>query len=450
MQSKNSSSNSFPLRPYQKEAKNVVIRNILDMVRNAANNATNTTNMHTVNNAQLLEMATGSGKTVVTGNILSHILRASDKLSHILGVQGLNVVVLSNRIDGVNQFYTDIIQGREDKDAILHKTLTHRTSSYMFHSYAQDLEYYQHVNAQNKHQLHFSTYQTADLKNLADKLSSVDLIIVDEAHNITRNAMLRDVLASLTSKGRNNFAPPVLALTATPDNYTKKLFGDSIYAFGLAEYLASGHSPSVHYELIASSGVHVNQVEDLSRQIESATNMTDLEKKKQMIQDIGEALENILNETPETRILCTHILQKIAYPKTRVPVVDTSKVLEISLRNIQNTVIFVNSVKQANEIAKQINSITYTNHSHPIAQSYHSHHQGNNVLDNLQNPHHSTKILIVASKLSESIDLPTVKNVVFLRTTNSTKIFLQQFGRGLRGNDTVRYFDYVGSLHNFR
>ena len=42
-----------------------------------------------------------------------------------------------------------------------------------------------------------------------------------------------------------------------------------------------------------------------------------------------------------------------------------------------------------------------------------------------------------------------MENVIFWRGTDSEKIFLQQFGRGLRGNKRVRYFDYVGGLRNF-
>jgi superfamily II DNA or RNA helicase len=50
---------------------------------------------------------------------------------------------------------------------------------------------------------------------------------------------------------------------------------------------------------------------------------------------------------------------------------------------------------------------------------------------------------------NESVDLPTVSHVVFWRSTDVAKIFLQQFGRGLRGDGLVQYWDYVGSMKNF-
>jgi superfamily II DNA or RNA helicase len=56
---------------------------------------------------------------------------------------------------------------------------------------------------------------------------------------------------------------------------------------------------------------------------------------------------------------------------------------------------------------------------------------------------------VCVDKLNESVDIPTVENVVFWRGTDIEKVFLQQFGRGMRGNGIVNYYDYVGGLRNF-
>ena len=45
--------------------------------------------------------------------------------------------------------------------------------------------------------------------------------------------------------------------------------------------------------------------------------------------------------------------------------------------------------------------------------------------------------------------LPKVQNVVFWRWTDSETIFFQQFGRGLRWDELVKYFDYVWWIKNF-
>jgi hypothetical protein len=36
----------------------------------------------------------------------------------------------------------------------------------------------------SKDNFYFSTFQTAELKKLAEKLKNIDMIIIDEAHNV--------------------------------------------------------------------------------------------------------------------------------------------------------------------------------------------------------------------------------------------------------------------------
>ncbi len=59
------------------------------------------------------------------------------------------------------------------------------------------------------------------------------------------------------------------------------------------------------------------------------------------------------------------------------------------------------------------------------------------------------RIIISVNMLNEGIDVPEADAVVFLRATESSTIFFQQLGRGLRisgGKRTVRVLDYVANL----
>lgn len=106
--------------------------------------------------------------------------------------------------------------------------------------------------------------------------------------------------------------------------------------------------------------------------------------------------------------------------------------------------IFASSIEEADKIASLLDPT-----GSGYAYSYHSANDSNRAIDRLRDPADPCKVVIAVGKLNESIDLPAVKNVVFYRVTGSAKIYLQQFGRGLRGDGTVQYYDYTASLKNF-
>ncbi|MEO7841578.1 MAG: helicase-related protein [Anaerolineales bacterium] len=61
------------------------------------------------------------------------------------------------------------------------------------------------------------------------------------------------------------------------------------------------------------------------------------------------------------------------------------------------------------------------------------------------------KILCAVDILNEGVDIPFVECLLFLRPTESKRIFYQQLGRGLRlspGKDKVVVLDFIGNFHN--
>ena len=61
------------------------------------------------------------------------------------------------------------------------------------------------------------------------------------------------------------------------------------------------------------------------------------------------------------------------------------------------------------------------------------------------------KVLCAVDVLNEGIDIPFVECLLFLRLTESKRIFFQQLGRGLRqspGKERVLVLDFIGNFHN--
>lgn len=61
------------------------------------------------------------------------------------------------------------------------------------------------------------------------------------------------------------------------------------------------------------------------------------------------------------------------------------------------------------------------------------------------------KVLCTVDVLNEGVDLPFVECLLFLRPTESKRIFFQQLGRGLRrssGKNRVIVLDFIGNFHN--
>lgn len=61
------------------------------------------------------------------------------------------------------------------------------------------------------------------------------------------------------------------------------------------------------------------------------------------------------------------------------------------------------------------------------------------------------KILCAVDVLNEGVDIPFIECLLFLRPTESKRIFYQQLGRGLRrspGKERVLVLDFIGNFHN--
>lgn len=70
---------------------------------------------------------------------------------------------------------------------------------------------------------------------------------------------------------------------------------------------------------------------------------------------------------------------------------------------------------------------------------------------NLQDDNHTLEIICAVDILNEGIDIPAINTVLFLRPTESSTIFIQQLGRGLRKYNNKKYvtiLDFIGNNYD--
>ncbi len=431
-------------RPYQSEA----IVSLLDSVKNYLDWILENPEQKYENSA-LLEMATGSWKTYTIWNFLNlvlHLRNRQNRGKENPDFEWLNILILTNRIDWLNQFRDDFVHGRPEngKSPIISPDLLKNSTISTFHSQADNLddidekyftqdesietENFTPQNSRKKDNFFFSTYQTANVKEIESKIPYFDIIIIDEAHNVKKWNEFESLIDRLAVHGRDEKEPLIIPITATPTNLTLDLFWEPIFSYVLAEYLASDYSPSVKYKLVTSSKASKEDLESMTRMVEDAKSIKDHKEKKELIKQIEEKFNQVMLKMPNLQELVSDVL-------TRLYVADDE---------IKETIIFSSSIGEADAIVKEINK----ENGSQIATAFHSKWE-RNALNRLKDPNDTTKIVVAVDMLNESIDLPVVSNIVFWRWTDTARIYLQQFGRWLRGDWLVRYYDYVWSMKNF-
>lgn len=111
---------------------------------------------------------------------------------------------------------------------------------------------------------------------------------------------------------------------------------------------------------------------------------------------------------------------------------------------------FVRTIKEAMEMEFAFKSIGIE------SQAIHS---GEGSIDDvatvaikrLQDDNDSLEMLITINKFNEGIDIPDINTIIMMRRTESSIIFTQELGRGLRKNDPDKFltvYDFVGNFKN--
>ncbi|RRR55555.1 DUF3427 domain-containing protein [Streptococcus suis] len=136
------------------------------------------------------------------------------------------------------------------------------------------------------------------------------------------------------------------------------------------------------------------------------------------------------NLVSEQRV--NHILEKVTY-------------YGVSGETVKG-LIFCSSVNEAKELEGQFNARGLRTRA---LSGEHSQEERQRVVQDLENG--TLDYILTVDIFNEGIDIPSVNQVVMLRNTQSSIIFIQQLGRGLRKHDSKEYvtiIDFIGNYQN--
>lgn len=250
----------------------------------------------------------------------------------------------------------------------------------------------------------FGTFQS--LRNELDALPPdyFDYIIYDEAHHSQADTF-SDVVEHFTPEFQ-------LALTATPNRLDDKNitdhFGEPVYSKTLPEAMSEGWLAQVDYHIVFDDAVK-----------EAIENDFDVES-------LGK-LRQLMNVPPRNEVIAKNILEKRH---------------EIGLDDAK-TIVFCEDIEHSEEMAKLLGGKAY--HSEVSKETQ------KRRLKNFRNG--ELQIITTRDMFNEGVDIPDARLIVFLRSTASKTVFLQQLGRGLRkhkGKDTVSVLDFAANIERLQ
>jgi superfamily II DNA or RNA helicase len=248
----------------------------------------------------------------------------------------------------------------------------------------------------------FATFQS--VINNIDDLPEFDLVLVDEAHHIGAETFRR-VLDELSPKMLGG-------VTATPwrgDGYLiDEIIGPSVFSLGIADGLAKGFLSEVDYRIFADN-VDWNLVQDCS-------------KNKYSLGQLNRKLIIPLRDDQAARII-SDLFQST---------------------NRTAGIIFCPSIAHARHFSTVLREYGLT--CEIIASDIDSRECALNLARFRKGLY---QLAITIDMFNEGVDVPDVDMIVFMRSTHSRRIFIQQLGRGLRisdAKDKVLVMDFVSEL----
>lgn len=227
-----------------------------------------------------------------------------------------------------------------------------------------------------------------------------DYIIFDEAHHSK---------ATTHEQVVKHFKPKFkLALTATPHRADgldiEELFGEPIFSMNLPDGLAGGYLAKLDYQVVFDQSIREAIMKDFN-----PTSILELRK--------------LIGVRPRNKEIVKNILEEKA---------------RLRLSKAQ-TIVFCQSIEHANEIASLLKGKSY--HSAlPKAEK-------DAIFNNFRLGLLET--ICTVDMFNEGVNIPNARLLVFLRSTASRTIFLQQLGRGLRKTSSkqkVSVLDFAANI----
>jgi superfamily II DNA or RNA helicase len=252
-------------------------------------------------------------------------------------------------------------------------------------------------------QVVFGSFQTFAKWRWGFDKDHFDKLIVDESHH-GQAETYKEVIEYFQVKKR-------LGMTATPDRMDLKdireLFGPEVISCDLIEAIINEWLTPFEYHVLND---HIS-----TRKLKKILVAVLKRKEKVSVKQLNETI--FIEKRDE------EIVKKIA---------------EYNENFQKKTIIFCENIDHLREFRKSL----------PEGLEFHSLNYTNS--ENLQMFRDGKeKTILSVNKFNEGIDVPDVEVIVFLRATDSSTIFFQQLGRGLRklpGKEKVLVLDFVANI----
>ncbi|MCK9361582.1 DEAD/DEAH box helicase family protein [Patescibacteria group bacterium] len=246
----------------------------------------------------------------------------------------------------------------------------------------------------------FASFQTMHGHRKLFEADSFDIVVVDESHH-TQAETFRPTIEYFKPKY-------LLGMTATPDRedglQIREQFGEPSVTLTLQEAVARKFLSDIDYKLMTVGTAARDAIRELKRRVLAGERITLRE----------------LNDEVFIHRLDEEIADEIMSYKAQ-------------------GIVFCTSIEQAEGMVKRLKK----------ARPYHSKLDRSMLAANLDGFRRGRiKYLLVKDMFNEGIDVPDTELIVFLRSTESMTVYLQQLGRGLRKTATkshVTVLDFVGN-----
>jgi len=354
----------------------------------------------------LLTLATGTGKTYVASQIVYKLWKSK---------QIKKVLYLTDRSEVLrDQAYNEFKSLGDARDKIIEG------------------------KAPKVRDIYFATYQTLysihNNKRLYQEYdpSFFDMVIIDECHRSGWNRW-NEILQYFKDAIH-------LGMTATPkrdDNIdTYKYFGEPVYEYNIDQGIEDGYLANYQVQRIFTNidrrGVNLKEAELQGAEVYIPEEDPELE-----IREIYNTpqFERDISLPDRTKVIC----QKIAGLLERYGSMD-------------KTIIYCVNIDHAEDVKKELqNHFAHLGYSKYAVRIVAEDKEDRKELENFKDSEKQLPVIATTvDLLTTGVDIPPVKNIVFLKTVSSLVLFNQIIGRGTRideasGKNFFRIIDFTGA-----
>ena len=358
----------------------------------------------------LLTLATGTGKTFISFQIVHKLLQAkwnldgNDRRPRVLFLADRNVLA-DQAINTFNPYEKDVI--KIDGEEVRKRNGVVPTNAYIFFAIYQAIAERENIGG-------FYKEYPSDF---------FDLIVIDECHRGSANeeGSWRAIL--------DHFKPAIhLGLTATPkrdDNVdTYKYFGKPIYEYSLKEGIQDGFLTPYKVKRVTTN------IDEYIHTNDSKIIQGEVKKDRYELNDFNKSIT----------------------VKQRIELVAQTILKQIG--KMDKTIVFCANQDHALDLRDYINKHkTVTDNNYCVRVTSDEGKHGRELLEAFQDNDKDIPVILTSSKmLTTGVDARNVRNIVLTAPIGSMVEFKQIIGRGTRvfdGKDFFTIIDFVGATNLF-